>query len=99
MDHDSMLDEVISFHGHFCPGILIGYRAALAGLRHLGVQRVEDEQLVAIVETDACGVDAVQYVTGCTFGKGNLIFRDWGKHVFSFARRADGRMVARRPQV
>jgi len=37
-----------------------------------------------IVETDMCGVDAVQYLTGCTFGKGNLIHKDFGKMAFSF---------------
>ena len=70
MDQDPLLDQVMSFHGHFCPGLLIGYRAALAGLHQLGVERAADEQLVAIAETDVCGVDAVQYVTGCTVGKG-----------------------------
>jgi formylmethanofuran dehydrogenase subunit E len=88
-----LLDKAIAFHGHFCPGLLIGYRAALIGLRELGVQRAQDEELVAIAETDACGVDAVQVITGCTLGKGNLILRDWGKQVFSFGRRSDGRMV------
>jgi formylmethanofuran dehydrogenase subunit E len=29
-------------------------------------------------------------LTGCTFGKGNLVFRDHGKHVYTFVRRADG---------
>lgn len=89
----TLLDEVVAFHGHLCPGILIGYRAALIGLRELGVGRAQDEELVAIAETDACGLDAVQVLTGCTMGKGNLILRDWGKQVFTFGRRGDGRMV------
>jgi formylmethanofuran dehydrogenase subunit E len=72
---------------------MTGFRAALIGLRELGVQRDVDEELVAIAETDACSVDAVQALTGCTLGKGNLILRDWGKHVFTFGRRSDGRMV------
>ena len=38
-------------------------------------------------------MDAVQFLTGCTIGKGNLILRDWGKQVFNFGRRSDGRMV------
>ncbi len=38
-------------------------------------------------------MDAVQVLTGCTVGKGNLILRDWGKQAFSFGRRDDGRMV------
>jgi len=38
-----------------------------------------------------CGVDAVQYMTGCTFGKGNLIHKDYGKNAFTFFRRRDGK--------
>lgn len=90
---EDLLRQAIAFHGHFCPGLLIGYRAALVGLRELGVERAQDEELVAIAETEACGLDAVQVLTGCTAGKGNLIVRDWGKHVFTFGRRSDGRMV------
>jgi len=93
MDDATLLENAIAFHGHFCPGLLIGFRAALIGLRELGVTRAQDEELVAIAETDACSVDGVQVVTGCTLGKGNLILRDWGKQVFTFGRRSDGRMV------
>jgi formylmethanofuran dehydrogenase subunit E len=50
--------------------------------------RAEDEELVAIVENDACGVDALQCATGCTFGKGNLLFRDYGKHVYTIYSRS-----------
>jgi formylmethanofuran dehydrogenase subunit E len=35
----------------------------------------------------------VQYLSGCTFGKGNLIFRDFGKQVYTFFHRASGRAV------
>jgi formylmethanofuran dehydrogenase subunit E len=45
------------------------------------------------VENDSCAVDAVQVLTGCTFGKGNLIFHDYGKMIFTFVRRRDGRSV------
>jgi formylmethanofuran dehydrogenase subunit E len=71
--------EILKFHGHDCPGLAIGYRMACAGMEALGSLRAGDEELVAIVENDACGVDALQCVTGCTFGKGNLIFQDYGK--------------------
>jgi len=87
------LEETIRFHGHLCPGLVLGYRAAHEALRRLGGIRAEDEELVAIVENDACGVDAVQVLTGCTFGKGNLVFRDHGKHVYTLARRRDGKGV------
>lgn len=94
MDRQELLDRAIAFHGHFCPGLLIGFRAALIAMRALGVERAYDEELVTIAETDACGLDAVQVLTGCTIGKGNLLLRDWGKSVFTFARRSDeGRML------
>jgi formylmethanofuran dehydrogenase subunit E len=86
-------DEVVRFHGHSCPGLAIGYRMTVAALSALGVERAGDEELVAIVENDACGVDAVQFVAGCSFGKGNLIFRDYGKPVYTFYSRTTGRGV------
>lgn len=75
-------EEIIDFHGHSCPGLAIGYRLADAAMQELGVSRSDDEELFAVVESDACGVDALQCVSGCTFGKGNLIFRDYGKHAY-----------------
>ncbi len=85
------------FHGHMCPGLAIGIRAAEIALAEIGAHSA-DEEIVAIVETDMCGVDAIQYLTGCTFGKGNLIHLDYGKSAFTFIRRSDGkalRIVAR----
>jgi len=76
-------EEIIQFHGHECPGLAIGYRMATAAMERLELFRAEDEELVAIVENDACGVDALQCITGCTFGKGNLLFRDYGKQVYT----------------
>jgi formylmethanofuran dehydrogenase subunit E len=81
-------DEVVRFHGHECPGIAVGYRMATAAMESLESVRAGDEELVAIVENDACGVDALQCVAGCTFGKGNLILRDYGKHVYTVYCRA-----------
>jgi formylmethanofuran dehydrogenase subunit E len=86
-----LIDAAIRFHGHMCPGLAIGIRAAEIGLREIG--RDGDEEIVAVVETDMCGVDAIQYLTGCTFGKGNLIHLDYGKNAFSFYRRADGKSL------
>ena len=82
-------EDVVTFHGHACPGLALGYRVSLYVLKTLG-DRASDEELVAIVENNSCAVDAVQVMTGCTFGKGNLIFRDYGKHVYTFMRRPSG---------
>ncbi|MDZ7641408.1 MAG: FmdE family protein [Desulfurivibrio sp.] len=83
------IKQVTDFHGHWCPGLAIGLRAAEWALHELG--RAGDEEIVAVVETDMCGVDAIQALTGCTFGKGNLIHLDYGKNAFSFHRRRDGK--------
>ncbi|MDA8442856.1 MAG: FmdE family protein [Peptococcaceae bacterium] len=80
-------DEAVNFHGHSCPGLAIGYRVAQIALRELGVQRARDEELVAIVENDSCSVDAIQVLTGCSFGKGNLIYHPWAKQVYTIGNR------------
>ena len=87
------LKRALDFHGHLCPGLLIGYRAAAAASRALGVGASEDEELVLIAENDSCSVDAFQSMLSTTFGKGNLIFRDYGKQVFTLGERGSGRAV------
>jgi formylmethanofuran dehydrogenase subunit E len=89
---EATLDRVVEFHGHMCPGLAMGVQAAQIALREIG-PHAKDEEVVAVVETDMCAVDAIQFLTGCTFGKGNLIHRDFGKNAFSFFRRSDGRAI------
>ena len=90
MDPD--VEQAVAFHGHMCPGLAIGVQAARYALREIGAH-AQDEEVVAVVETDMCAVDAIQSLTGCTFGKGNLIHRDIGKNAFTFYRRSDGKGV------
>lgn len=84
-----IIDKAIAFHGHWCPGLARGIRAAVWAAEHFGT--AADEEIVTVTETDMCGVDAIQALLGCTFGKGNLIFRDRGKVAFTFFRRNDGK--------
>ena len=86
-------EDAVLFHGHRCPGLALGYRAAEVGLQALGAGPSGDEEVVAVVENDACGVDGLQVRAGCTFGKGNLLFLDHGKHVYTFWDRGTGRGV------
>jgi len=88
---EQKIKDTTSFHGHWCPGLAIGIRAAEWALKEMG--KSPDEEIVAVVETDMCGVDAIQYLTGCTFGKGNLIHKDLGKNAFTFYRRRDGKAM------
>ena len=91
--NEALWNKCVAFHGHSCPGLAIGSRASVLALELLGVQSARDEELVCITENDACGVDGVQVVTGCTVGKGNLLFHNTGKMAFSFYVRDTGRSV------
>lgn len=94
-------EKCVEFHGHACPGLAIGFRASEAAHVWLGMEGFsQDEELVCITENDACGVDAIQVLLGCSFGKGNLIYKDTGKQAFSFYDRKNGkkgRIVFKRP--
>jgi len=77
--------------------MLIGFKAVEGAIAELGLDDKAlpaiDEEIVAVVENDACGVDAVQALLGCTFGKSNLITRIRGKMAFSFFNRDTGKSV------
>ncbi|VUT27809.1 MAG: FmdE, Molybdenum formylmethanofuran dehydrogenase operon [Candidatus Syntrophoarchaeum sp. GoM_oil] len=92
-ENEAHLERAVDFHGHLCGGVIMGVRMGLLALKELGVGRAKGEELVAIVENDTCAVDGIQVVTGCTFGKGNLIFRDWGKIAATFYNRKNKRAI------
>ena len=86
-------EDCVCFHGHACGGLTIGYKAALYAVQLLDLDFSDDEQVVCIAENDACGVDAIQVMLGCSIGKGNLLFHMRGKQAFSFYDRASGKSV------
>lgn len=91
--------QCVAFHGHQCPGLALGVRLCEYVQETLKLRRADDEQLVCIAETDACPGDAVQVLLGCTFGKGNLLYRPTGKTAYNFYNRTTGasvRVVARK---
>ena len=91
--------KCVAFHGHECGGLTIGFQAALYAIELLGLEADEkgclsgDEELVCIAENDACGLDAIQVILGCSVGKGNLLFHMRGKQAFSFYNRKTGQSV------
>jgi len=86
-------------HGHFCPFSAMGVKAAMRAVRELGVRSTGMEDVVAIVETNNCFSDGVQFVTGCSFGNNALIYRDFGKTAFTLARRSgDGVRISVRAE-
>ncbi len=92
-DELNLWQASIKFHGHECGGLKWGFKVATFAMEKLGINRSSDEELVAIVENDSCAVDAIQVVTGCTFGKGNLIFKDYGKQIYTFYNRNTGKGI------
>ncbi|NLV75195.1 MAG: formylmethanofuran dehydrogenase [Chloroflexi bacterium] len=89
MDEAAQRDwqRCVDFHGHTCPGLAIGFQVAQMVIRLWGALRSADEELVCVTENDACGVDAIQVLLGCSAGKGNLLFRLRGKSAYSFYQR------------
>ena len=79
MNQQELWQKCVAFHGHQCGGLTIGYKAALYAIELLGLTFSEDEQVVCIAENDACGIDAIQVILGCSVGKGNLLFHMAGK--------------------
>jgi len=90
MDQLDLWNKCVAFHGHECGGLMVGFKAALLAIEGLKLEFSEDEQVVCVSENDACGVDAIQVLLGCTAGKGNLLFHLTGKQAYSFYERASG---------
>lgn len=84
------MNRAAAFHGHSCPGLAIGVRACCEARARLDLSFSADEELVCVVEHNACGVDAVQALLGCSLGKGNLVVRPTGKMAFTFFVRGGG---------
>ncbi len=93
MNEKNFWQRCVDFHGHQCGGLTIGFKASLLAKALLDINFSEDEDLVCISENDACGVDAIQVILGCSVGKGNLLFHMTGKQAFSFYNRKTGKSV------
>lgn len=83
-------DKAVEFHGHTCGGLALGVRAAMEAQKRFAKERCRDEEIVCIAENDACVVDGIQSVLGCTLGKGNLLYHGTGKFAFTFFDRDTG---------
>ncbi|MCX7910741.1 MAG: FmdE family protein [Endomicrobia bacterium] len=90
---DRLLKKCIDFHGHKCLGLLMGWRTAKYAMKLLEEKYSKDEELVCIVENSSCFIDAVSVVCGCSLGKGNLIFKDYGKMALTLFSRNSSKGV------
>lgn len=87
-----LYEEAGRLHGHYCPGLAIGVRAAFEALRILDVKE-KAFNLYCIAESRACYMDGIQMIFGTTLGNGNIEVRDRGKTAFNFYDRSTGRSV------
>jgi len=92
LDSKSLMEKAVAFHGHACPGVTLGVLVSKYILEH-GNDFSVDEELVAVVENDNCSVDGIQALLGTTFGKGNLVFLDYGKNNYTFYNRTNEKAI------
>lgn len=78
-------DWAFEFHGHKCPAMPMGYRAGLAAMNKLGVEKASNKELFMYCENGpahaaACFLDGAMAATGCTYGKGNVVKLNYAKN-------------------
>jgi formylmethanofuran dehydrogenase subunit E len=95
--HD-YLEMGFKFHGHKCPAMPLGLKSASLAMNTLGVEHSQAGELFAILDLGkfhcaGCFADGVQIITGCTYGKGNILRTNKGKFSFTLIDRKTGRGV------
>lgn len=92
-DIHELYNKAGELHGHYCPGLAIGVRAAAIAAEKLPITDKQSKSLYCVAEKSACFLDGIQALAGCTFGKGNLIYRPTGKTAFTFYDTAEGKSL------
>ena len=88
----------LRFHGHKCPAMPLGIRAAAAAMERLGVSHSKDKELYCISETGkghaaGCFLDGIMVATGCTYGKSNIEKKYHNKMAFTLIDTIKNRAV------
>jgi formylmethanofuran dehydrogenase subunit E len=93
-DFDTLLEKAKEFHGEICPGIVMGTRMTIAGLRELGMDpHTKTRDLIVYAEVDRCAVDAIQAITGVTLGRRTLKLMNYGIFAATFIDTRSGKAV------
>jgi len=95
---NEQFEAAMAFHGHKCPAMPLGFRAAEAAMNALGVRRAQDKELHVISETGkghaaGCFVDGIMSATGCTYGKSNIEKKYYNKMAFTLIEVSTGKSV------
>ena len=72
---DRILEEASILHSHVGPFLALGVKAGLRAIEVLGYEPFKMRAKLILVEKRVpytCFADGVQFITGCTLGKGNI---------------------------
>lgn len=92
-DIHEIYNEAGKLHGHYCPGLAIGVRAAVEAEQILGCDCKTNKDLFCIYEKAACWLDGIQWVFNTSLGKGNIIANIQGEAAFNFYDAQTGKSV------
>lgn len=96
----TLLESSASRHSHLCPRQVLGVRMGLAGASALQIKLPQKgKRLLAIIETDGCFADGVEFATGCTVGHRTLRVEDFGKIAATFVDTKHDRAIRVAPQL
>lgn len=90
------ITKAARYHGHLCPGTVVGVRMSMLGLEKIKITDPMGSQrkdIMAFVENDRCNVDAIQSITGCKVSARALKLFDYGKVAATFLNLKTGKAV------
>jgi formylmethanofuran dehydrogenase subunit E len=90
-------EEARRFHGHLGPWLALGMKMGAEGMRILGARPHFGVQVVAGCRPEppvSCLVDGLQWMTGATYGKRNIVLQEQEEVVVSMRNMQTGAEVA-----
>lgn len=99
--YDSMLEEAARFHGHLGPYLALGLKMGLLAKELLQGDpfSLSAEIHTSILPPRSCMVDGIQFSSGCTLGKGNIIIKEDSNLFGIFTRDSRSITIKVRPDI
>jgi formylmethanofuran dehydrogenase subunit E len=83
----SMLREAENFHGERCVGLVLGTKMLYHVMKTFGVAQKDPAVVISLGEKQGCAADAVQALSGATFGNGRLEVNSGSEFAFCHGNR------------
>ena len=96
MEHDDIIclwETVTKEHGHICPGVTIGFKAALYAKMLLELDFSEGDSVVCTTENSSCPVDAIKLIMKCDIQRGSISTSSNDKLEFAFSNKITGKGI------